>query len=123
VKGCPPQLKRQSPASMVWPHQLELGTVVSVSNGCILGPCLLWQFQENLKPACSVPVFAKRFPQLSSPILNNKFRAWYMKYAALHGASFCGLQYLISLKLSKRLGKYSHCWFKNDIFAPPLAEF
>jgi hypothetical protein len=37
-----------------------------------------------------------------------KFMPWYVKYAALHGPSFVAGQCSISLKLSKRLRKYSH---------------
>jgi hypothetical protein len=55
------------------------------------------------EPAGLVLVYAKWFPQLSPQILIRKFRAWYVKYAALHGTSFGGLQCLISLKLSKQL--------------------
>jgi hypothetical protein len=95
----------------------------SFSNGSIFGPFLLSRFQENPELAGLVPVFAKRFPQLSPPILIRFFRAWYVKYAALHGASFSGRQCSISLKLSKRLGKYTHLWSENDVFASLLAEF
>jgi hypothetical protein len=45
-----------------------------------------------------------------------------MKYAAADGASFCGLRFLISLKLSKLLWDYCHFWRKNEIFGLPLAE-
>jgi hypothetical protein len=45
-----------------------------------------------------------------------------MKYAAADGASFGGLRFLISLKLSKRLSDYCHFWRKNEVFGLPLAE-
>jgi hypothetical protein len=39
-----------------------------------------------------------------------------VKYAAFHGASFGGLRYLISSKLSKH-------WRKNDVFGPKMTVF
>jgi len=45
-----------------------------------------------------------------------------MKYAAADGASFGGLRFLISLKLSKLLWDYCHFWRKNEVFELPLAE-
>jgi hypothetical protein len=54
-----------------------------------------------MEPAGLVSVFAKRFPQLSAPILIRAVRAWYGKSEALHGASFGAFQCSISLKLSK----------------------
>jgi len=95
----------------------------SVSNGSIVRPLLPEQFPHQLEQAGSLPVFAKRFPQLSRPILIRTFRAWYVKYTAFHAASFGRLEYSIWLKLSKRLSKYSQFRSENDGFAPLHAEF
>jgi hypothetical protein len=75
--------------------------IASDCNSYIFGLFLLQSFQETPEAASLVPVFAKWFPQLSPPIFIIKFRAWYVKYAALHGISFGGVQCSISSILSK----------------------
>jgi len=46
-----------------------------------------------------------------------------VNYAALHGASFGGLQFLISLKLGKQWCKNMVFGRKIMVFSIPLAEF
>jgi hypothetical protein len=46
-----------------------------------------------------------------------------VEYAALHGASFGRLRFLISLKLSKRQRKNTVFGPKMKVFSKPLAKF
>jgi len=97
--------------------------IPGVSNGSIFGPLLLYEVEDNPELACSVLVFAYQFPWLSPPILIREFRAWYVNYAVLHGASFSSLRFSISSKLSKSLWKCSDFSPKNQVFAASLAKF
>jgi len=79
-------------------------------NGSVIGLFITQRFEENLELTSSFRVCAKRFPQFSPWICITKFSVWYVKYAASDGASFGGLQFLISSKLSKRLWNFCHFW-------------
>jgi hypothetical protein len=100
-----------------------LAGVVSVSNGSSFGPGgyyrSAWQRPYPIKNRR----FFKRTITLQPQIFIREFSVWYVKYAALHGASFGRLQFLISLNLSKRQPKNLVFTPKMTIISKQLAEF
>jgi len=74
----------------------------SVRNGSSFGPGRFyrsaWQWPYPIKNRR----FFKQTITLRPQILIREFSVWYVKYAALHGASFGSLRLSISLNLSKR---------------------
>jgi len=60
--------------------------------------------------------FLSKLAPISPPIFIRQSRAWYVKYAALHGASFGGLRCTISSTLSK-------WWRYNIVFGPKMTVF
>jgi len=114
-----------SPDSM---HQtLDYGLqclgAISVSNGSSFGPGgyyrSTWQRPYPIKNRR----FFKRTITLRPQILIREYSVWYVKYAALHGASFGRLWFSISLNLSKRQPKNLVFTPKMTIISKPLAVF
>ena len=103
--------------SMNWPAP------GSVSNGSSFGPGgyyrSAWQRPYPIKNRR----FFKRTITLRPPILIREYSVWYVKYAALHGASFGRLRFSISLNLSKRQPKNLVFTPKMTIISNQLAEF
>ena len=102
---------------------MQHSPLFSVSNGSSFGPGgyyrSAWQWPYPIKNR----LLFKRTITLRPQILIREFSVWYVKYVALHGASFGRLRLSISLNLSKRQPK-------NLVFAPnitiiskQLAEF
>jgi len=95
----------------------------SVSNGSSFGPGgyyrSAWQRPYPIKNRR----FFKRTITLRPQILIREYSVWYVKYAALHGASFGCLRFSISLNLSKRQPKNLVFTPKMTIISEPLAEF
>jgi hypothetical protein len=60
---------------------------------------------------------------LRPQLLITEFSVWYVKYAALHGASFGRLQFSISLNFSKRQPKNLVFKPKIALISKQLAEF
>jgi hypothetical protein len=97
--------------------------VASVSNGSSFGPG--GYYRSAWQP--SYPIknrrFYKRTITLRPQILIREFSVWYVKYAALHGASFGRLRFSISLNLSKRQPKNLVFTAKMTLISKQLAEF
>jgi len=97
--------------------------ISSVSNGSSFGPGgyyrSAWQRPYPIKNRR----FFKRTITLWPQILIREFSVCYVKYAALHGASFGRLRFSISLILSKRQPKNLVSTPKMTIMSKQLAEF
>jgi len=97
--------------------------IASVSNGSSFGPGgyyrSVWQRPYPIKNRR----FFKRTITLRPQILIREFSVWYVKYAALHGASFGRLRFSISLILSKWQPKNLVFTPKMTIISKQLAEF
>jgi len=65
----------------------------------------------------------KRTIILRPQISIREFSVWYVRYAALRGASFGRLRFLISLNISKRQSKKLVFTPKMTIISKQLAEF
>jgi len=95
----------------------------SVSNGSSFGPGgyyrSAWQRPYPIKNRR----FFKRTITLRPQILIREYSVWYVKYAALYGASFGRLQFSISFNLSKRQLKNLVFTPKMTIISKQLAEF
>jgi len=106
-----------------WVH-VRIGIAMgSVSNGSSFGPGRyyrsVWQRPYPIKNRR----FFKRTITLRPQILIREYSVWYVKYAALHGASFGRLRFSISLNLSKRQPKNLVFTPKMTIISKPRAEF
>jgi hypothetical protein len=96
---------------------------ISVSNGSCFGPGgsygSAWQRPYPIKNRR----FFKQTITLRPQILIREFSIWYVKYVALHGASFGCLRFSISLNLSNRQPKNLVFPPKMKIISKQLAEF
>jgi len=97
--------------------------VCSVSNGSSFGPGRYYRSAWQRPYAIKNRRFFKRTITLRPQILIREYSVWYVKYAALHGASFGRLRFSISLNLSKRQPKNFVFTPKMTIISKPLAEF
>jgi len=73
----------------------------SVSKRSSFGPSRFYRSVSQQPYPIKNPRFFKRTITLRPQILIGEFSIWYVKYAALHGASFGCLRFLISWNLSK----------------------
>jgi len=99
-----------------WNQNFSPSLTGSVSNSSIFGTGRFYWSAWQRPYHINNRRFFMWTAQISAPILIRQFGAWYVKYAALHGASFGLLRFSISSKLSKR-------WRKNNIFRPTMAVF
>ena len=101
----------------------SLSLRISVSNGSSFGPGgyyrSAWQRPYPIKNRR----FFKRTITFRPQILIREYSVWYVKYAALHGASFGRLRFSISLNLSKRQPKNLVFTPQMTIMSKPRAEF
>jgi len=86
----------------------------SVSNGSTFGTSRfyrsVWQWPCNIKNWR----FFMQTVQLSPPIYIRQYRAWYLKYASLHGVSFAGLRFFDMFE-THQVVALLHCFqTKND---------
>ena len=78
-------------------HGVTLSLVTcSVSNGSSFGPGRFYRSAWQRPYPIKNRRFFKQTITLRSQILIGEFSVWYVKYAALHGASFGHLRFLIS---------------------------
>jgi len=75
---------------------------LSVSNGSSFGPGRFYRSAWQRPYPIKNRRFFKRIITLRPQILIREFSVWYIKYVALHGASFGRLRFSISSNLSKR---------------------
>ena len=95
----------------------------SVSNGSSFGPGRFYRSAWQRPYPIKNRRFFKRTITLRSQILIGQFGVWYVKYAALHGASFGCLRLLISWNLSKRQLENLVFKPKITIISKQLAQF
>jgi len=95
----------------------------SVSNGSRFGRGRYYRSAWRRPYPSKNRRFFMRTITLKPQILIRESSVWYVKYAALHGASFGRLRFLISLNFSKRQPKNLIFTPKMTIISKPLAEF
>jgi hypothetical protein len=96
---------------------------IGVSNGSSFGPGQFYRSAWDRPYPIKNRQFFRRTITLRPQILNREFGVYYVQYAAPRCAEFGGLQFLISLNLSKRQPEILSFQPKMTIISKQLAEF
>jgi len=114
-----------SPKVCLCQYQIRrcFSVVISVSNNSSFGPGGYYRSASQRPYPIKNRRYFKRTITLRPQILIREFSIWYVKYAALHGASFGRLRFSISLILNKRQPKNLVFTPKMTIISKQLAEF
>ena len=96
---------------------------MSISNGSSFGPGQFYRSPWQQPDPINNQQFFKWTITLTPQILVREFIVWYVKYAALHGASFGSLRFSISSNLRKGQPKNFVFGLKMAIIWKQLAEF